>query len=197
MASSPLPPFYHSSNRNARDLFMVPPDMSLPDAALARIRDGFAELPGVLDLVCDASPALSMCSCACIHIAESMAGTVDNASVRACAESVLTSALMIPPVIAALVGGFVASYKVSSFAHAAAIRQAPRALQRLHTEWHRVSESLWLVRDDARDCSSCGVCFLCRTNATVHDGLRRTAHRLIREHKATCVRLTTILMAPL
>jgi hypothetical protein len=176
---------------------MVPPDMSLPDTALARIRDGLTDLPGVLDLVCDTPPSLSMCWCSCGYVANLMAATVDSASVRARAESVLSSALMIPPVLAAIVGGYVAAFKVSSFAHAAAIRQAPRSLERLHAQWYTVSSRLYLINDDARDCSSCGGCYSCRTNATVHDGLRRTAQKLVREHRATCARLTTILTAPL
>jgi hypothetical protein len=179
---------------DAFKLFMAPPDMSLPDAALARIRDGLTDLPGgVLDLVCGTPPSLSMYWCSCRHVANLMAATVDDASVRARAESVLSSALMIPPVLAAIVGGYVAAFKVSSFARAAAIRQAPLSLEHIHAQRHTASCHLEHVKDDAHGCDFCGDCSTCREQYILEDRISD----LDSEHKAACVRLTTTLMAPL
>jgi hypothetical protein len=180
---------------DAHDLFTFPPLMSQPDI-LAQIRDGFADLPGVLDLVCNESPAQHLYTCTCGHIAESMAATIDVATVRGCAERFLATSCGLPRVVADIIGRFAAVYKVSSFTHAAAIRQAPRALERLHAQWYKISTRLWWLNDDeySGDCISCRGCSKCHNKAAERQELRRSARRLVGEHKDTCARLTSILM---
>jgi hypothetical protein len=199
-----------SVHRNSSKLFLFPPNLSQSDT-LIRIRKGFEELPGVLEFVSMRSPQ-SLGRCECLHLAKNMEGTINGAIARVSAEKILVTDRALPRALAAIVGGYAAAFKVSSFAHAAAIRQAPRALARIHVEWLKLAVRLKVIRRalTARNCDQCahsclcsryGHCALCAQCGSCSElislraSLRTTTHGLAREHQATCARLAAILVA--